>query len=1154
MQTNQERLSASLHAGFVDMTQPAYQPFLPNLIVNNQVEGKKVLTTILHELNDCEEFWISVAFVTTSGVAALMQTLIDLEFKGVHGKILVSQYLNFTHPEALKRLLQFKNIELKIAVEGDMHSKGYLFKKGDHYNLIIGSSNLTASALSTNVEWNLKVTATPQSHIIANSIQVFSAEFSKAKLVNDTYINSYKTIYEQQRIYANQIQEEIQHSKQQPIVPNAMQTEALRNLEALRAQGKKKALLISATGTGKTFLSAFDVKKFSPKRFLFLVHRRNIAETAMKAYQKIFGSEVSMGVYSGDRRELHADFIFSTVQTISKETHLQQFDPSHFDYIVIDESHRSGADSYQRIIQYFTPKFLLGMTATPERTDGADIFQLFDYNIAFEIRLHQALAEDILSPFHYYGIADITVDNQLLTEDAKFSDLTSDERIDRIFEKAHLYGTDNGNIKGLIFCSSVQESKTLSRGMNERGLKTVALSGDDSEAAREKAIRELEEDEIDYILTVDIFNEGIDIPRVNQIIMLRPTQSAIVFVQQLGRGLRKIQHKDYLTVIDFIGNYKNNFMVPIALYGDSSYNKDTLRKLMVSGSSFIPGTSTINFDLISKNKIFEAISSTNMQLSRDLRRDYDLLKYRLGRVPMMMDFQQQGSRDPQLYVKYAKSYYNYVSNLEDSFRSFLNEKEKKVLELFSCEINNSKRVEESLILHHLLISGKVSVSDLKKEINAVYGYELKTQTLLSAIDNLNFKFVTEKNKGKLLPVHDIYQLDLVDLINGVIEPMDLMNQYLKNDTFHQFLLDSTNHAIESYRKNYSLDKYHDGFMLYQKYSRKDVFRILNWKTNPNAIIVGGYIISPDKSNCAIFVNYDKEDHISESTKYEDGFLNHLQFEWMSKSKRTLKSPDVIAIQNYQTGLRLPLFIKKSNDEGDEFYYMGEMKPIDESFEETTIPNNRGGRDSIVKVLFNLTPSVEPSLYNYLTTQEDEPIIVKASEQHHSSIATKLAQNKSKPMFKVIDFEQVMPYVNAIPLVRAAAGSYIQFEDASELTWVEPPTPLNKSNRYFICEVIGESMNKVIPNGSFCLFKHYTGGSREGEIAFVESRQIQDQEFGSHYTIKEYHSKKTTVGELWQHESITLSPLSNDEQFKPIELSIDNGVSLKVIGIFQNIIQ
>jgi superfamily II DNA or RNA helicase len=1152
MQTNQERLSASLHAGFVDMTQPAYQPFLPNLIVNNQVEGKKVLTTILHELNDCEEFWISVAFVTTSGVAALMQTLIDLEVKGVHGKILVSQYLNFTHPEALKRLLQFKNIELKIAVEGDMHSKGYLFKKGDHYNLIIGSSNLTASALSTNVEWNLKVTATPQSHIIANSIDAFSSEFEKAILVDLNFIEEYKTIYEQQRVYSNNAREEVQHSKQRQIVPNAMQTEALRNLESLRAQGKKKALLISATGTGKTFLSAFDVKKFSPKRFLFLVHRRNIAETAMKAYQKIFGSEVSMGVYSGDRRELHADFIFSTVQTISKEKHLPQFDPSHFDYIVIDESHRSGAESYQRIIQYFKPKFLLGMTATPERTDGLDIFQLFDYNIAFEIRLHEALREDILSPFHYYGIADITVDSQLLTEDATFSDLTSNERIERILEKAHLYGTDNGNIKGLIFCSSVQESKTLSRGMNERRLKTVALSGDDPESTREKAIRALEEDEIDYILTVDIFNEGIDIPSVNQIIMLRPTQSAIVFVQQLGRGLRKIQHKDYLTVIDFIGNYKNNFMVPIALYGDSSYNKDTLRKLMVSGSSFIPGTSTINFDLISKNKIFEAISSTNMQLSRDLRRDYDLLKYRLGRVPMMMDFQQQGSRDPQLYVKYAKSYFNYVSKLEESFRSLLNEKEKKVLELFSCEINNSKRVEESLILFHLLLSGKISVSDFEKEIKKDYGYELSKQTLHSAIHNLNFKFITEKYEGKLLPVHEIYQLNFVELTNGFIEPTFLMKQYLKNATFHQFLLDSTNFAITAYQKHYSPEKYHDGFVLYQKYSRKDVFRILNWKTNPVGISVGGYMINPEKTNCAIFVNYHKEEDISNSTKYEDEFINHTQFEWMSKSKRSLNSPDVEAIRNYRTGLRLPLFIKKSNSEDDEFYYMGEIKPIEESFEQTTIPNNKGGSDSIVKVIFNLTPSVEPALYNYLTTLEDEPITVKASQEPQSSMP-KLAQNKSKPKFRIMDFEQVVPYVNAIPLVRAAAGSLIQFEDASEQTWVEPPIPLSKSNQYFICEVIGESMNKRIPNGAYCLFKHYTGGSREGEIVLVQSQLIQDQEFGGHYTIKEYHSKKAPVGELWQHESITLSPLSNDQQFKPIELSVDEIVLLTVIGIFQKVI-
>jgi HKD family nuclease len=404
MNLSYAQLEQSLKKGFIDHKLNSDNTYLPHLLVNDKKESKKVLTTILQSLNKCEEFWFSVAFVTTNGVATLIETLINLEQKGIKGKILVSQYLNFTQPEALKRLMQFKNIQLKIAIDNAFHSKGYLFKNNNIYDLIIGSSNLTATALCTNIEWNLKISATPESYIIQNAIKEFYSEFEKAVTVDKYFIENYEILYKKQVDYSNLVKKELVLSNQKDIVPNSMQVEALHNIEYLRSQEKNKALLISATGTGKTYLSAFDVKKFNPKKFLFVVHRLNIAKAAMKSYNSIFGDSVKMGIYSGSARDLEADFIFSTVQTISKEEHLKQFSETYFDYIVIDETHRAGAESYKKIIEYYKPKFLLGMTATPERTDGLDIFKLFDYNIAYEIRLHRALEEDILSPFHYYGV------------------------------------------------------------------------------------------------------------------------------------------------------------------------------------------------------------------------------------------------------------------------------------------------------------------------------------------------------------------------------------------------------------------------------------------------------------------------------------------------------------------------------------------------------------------------------------------------------------------------------------------------------------------------------------------------------------------------------------------------------------------------------
>ncbi len=967
-----QALSDSIQTGFVDQLIQSNKAYRPELLTNNPEQGKKVLSTIIRELEQCDEFWFSVAFVTTGGIAALMETLIALKKKKIKGKILASQYLNFTHPEALRRIMQFENIELKIATEGNFHSKGYLFRKGNVFDLIIGSSNLTQTALSTNKEWNLKISATDNSELIGVAVAEFRQEFEVAQKVEKKYLIEYDLLWRARTKFEREIKERRKSFEALKVTPNLMQKEALSNLEHLRSIGKKKALLISATGTGKTYLSAFDVQKVKPKKFLFIVHRLTIAEEAMKTFQNLLGSNIKMGIYSGNRKELDSDYLFSTIQTISKQEHLDKFDSHYFDYIVIDETHRAAADSYQRIMNHFSPKFLLGMTATPERTDGDDIFKMFDYNIAYEIRLHRALSEEMLSPFHYYGVTDLTINDQEVDELTDFNHLTAKERVDRIIETTQLYGCDDGNVRGLIFCSKNEISIQLSKEFNKRGFQTVALTGDSSEEERQRSIRLLESEnkseKLDYIFTVDIFNEGIDIPSVNQIIMLRPTQSAIIFVQQLGRGLRKIDAKDYLTVIDFIGNYNNNYLVPIALYGDTSYNKDALRKLISSGSSFIPGCSTINFDQISKEKIFESIDSANMQMKKDLSKDYYLIKQKMGRIPMMVDFINHGSRDPQLYVNYSKSYFNFVAGQEDDLKGLINNKQKKLLELFSNEINNAKRIEETIILKKLMQDESLEIKNFVAQIKDKYGYILSDKTLNSCLRNLNFEFVTESKDKKLKSAREIYSLNIVRKEGGkLIIEKDFLS-LLKQKDFKEFLLDNIDYAIKTYDFKYEESKFVDGFELYQKYTRKDVFRILNWDQNPLAQNVGGYMIASDKSNCPIFVNYKKNDNISSTTKYEDKFVSPSRFEWMSKNKRRLTSPDVLAIRNsISNNTRLPLFIKKSNDEGLEFYFMGDVTPIDESFKETMMQDDTGNNVSVVKLDFKMNTTVEDSLYDYLTS-------------------------------------------------------------------------------------------------------------------------------------------------------------------------------------------
>ena len=945
-------LTQSLQTGFVDYLIQSKKEFVPQFLVNDKKGEKKILTTIDQELSRCDEFWISVAFVTTSGVATLLSKLIELESRGIKGKILVSQYLNFTQPEALRKLLRLKNIELKISVEGNFHAKGYLFKNGQVYDLIVGSSNLTAGALCTNKEWNLKISASLNSDIIFNALREFNSEFDSASAVDVDFIDNYEAVYINQFRTNKMLASQFSAAAQTEVVPNKMQEEALENLAKLRFEGKNKALLISATGTGKTYLSAFDVKKVDPKRFLFVVHRANIAQAAMKTFRSVFGDAKSMGMYSGAEREVEADYIFSTIQTISRVEHLAKFSAEHFDYIVIDETHRAGADSYQKIFDHFKPKFMLGMTATPERTDGFDIFTLFDHTIAYEIRLHQALEANMLSPFHYYGVTDITVDGELLSENADFSLLSSDERIDRVIEKTKLYGCDNGEVRGLVFCSSVEECRSLSLGFNLRGFNTIALTGDDSEALRAESILRLESDsssdKLDYIFTRDIFNEGVDIPRVNQVVMLRPTQSAIVFVQQLGRGLRKNDEKEFLTIIDFIGNYSNCYLVPIALYGDTSYNKDTLRKLMSSGSVLLPGTSTVNFDQISKERIFASIDNSNLQFKRDLIKDYLLLKYRLGRIPMMVDFLENGFRDPYQYVECSLSYYQFVKAQEAVLCASIGEDHRLLLAMFSSEIANAKRIHEVFVMTELLKYGEVSYERIRSVIKRRYGIDVSDETIKSCIANINFDFVRKSKQ-------------IVEVREGNICFAPYFIDLLKDMTFKEYLKDVFACAESVFDSKYNETRYVNGFLLWEKYSRKDVCRILNWEFNEESTVFG-YKVKND--TCPIFVNYHKEEHIADTTKFDDKFVSNREFQWFSKPRRNLLSPEIVKIRNHKNTLRLPLFVKKNNDEGKDFYYLGDVYPVDESFEETNMNDEK--RASVVKMRLSMEHPINDNLYSYLT--------------------------------------------------------------------------------------------------------------------------------------------------------------------------------------------
>lgn len=693
------QLKQGLSTAFIDQNISSNLAYQSQFVSNNYKEGRKVISSIEDELLSCEEFAISVAFITMGGITPLLQTLRELEQRGIPGKILTTDYLTFSDPKALRILASFKNIELKMYVtenakEG-FHTKGYIFKKEELYRIIVGSSNMTLSALTTNREWNTKIVSTEQGEYTQNVVAEFEQLWNAQKsLLFEQFIEAYTNIYMKNKIIRKQKeiakQAEVLSLEVYRLQPNSMQVGFINNLRKIYEAGEDKALLISATGTGKTYASAFAARELEFKKVLFLVHRNQIAKQALKSYRKVFDGRVSMGMVIGKYQDYDADFVFATVQTLSKEDSLSRYEKEHWDLIVVDEAHHSSADSYRKIMDYFTPKLWLGMTATPDKRDdnleGRNIYEIFNHQIAYEIRLQNAMEEDLLCPFHYFGITDLEViaDAGKSSEEKveNFIYLTSDERVLNVMKQAEFFGYSGDRVKGLIFCSRIDEAKELSAKFNEKGWRTLVLSGSDSESVRADAIERLAgneaEDALDYIISVDIFSEGVDVPEINQVIMLRPTESPIIFIQQLGRGLRKAEDKEYVVVIDFIGNYRNNFMIPIALSGDRSYNKDNIRRYVTEGGRVIPGASTIHFDEISRKRIFQAIDNANFSDIKLIRENYTNLKNKLGHIPALADFDKYGEMDVlrifdnnslgsyyKFLVKYEKEYTIRLSKDED---------------------------------------------------------------------------------------------------------------------------------------------------------------------------------------------------------------------------------------------------------------------------------------------------------------------------------------------------------------------------------------------------------------------------------------------------------------------------------------------------------
>ena len=608
---------------------------------------------LIQSIKKADSVDIIVSFLMESGVKMLLEELDNALKRGAKIRILTGNYLGITQPSALyllkKKLGSRVDMRFYNEKERSFHPKSYIFHYERYSDIYIGSSNISRSALTSGIEWNYRFSSVSDPKNYEKFYQVFEDLFEHHSIIIDNEeLKRYSQNWHRPAVakdleryeYSHQNEEnESEDTKVRLLYePRGAQIEALCALEDTRAEGAKRALVQAATGVGKTYLAAFDSKSY--ERVLFVAHREEILKQAAVSFRNVRNSE-DFGFFTGEEKSTDKSVIFASVATLGRSEYLSEkyFAPDYFQYLVIDEFHHAVNEQYQRIVEYFKPQFLLGLTATPERMDGRNIYELCDYNVPYEISLKDAINKGMLVPFHYYGIYDDTDYSGLHLIRGRYDEKELNEtyignvhRHDLIYKYYCKYGSK----KALGFCCSRAHAEEMAKEFCERGIPSVAVysnaNGTYSEE-RGKAIEKLKSGEIRVIFSVDMFNEGVDITSVDMVMFLRPTESPIVFLQQLGRGLRRSKGKEYLNVLDFIGNYEKAGRVRFLLTGRTLGKNEYYNP---ADRSEFPDDCLIDFDM-KLIDLFSEMDKKHLKVRDQIRNEYYRVKELLGRIPSRMD-------------------------------------------------------------------------------------------------------------------------------------------------------------------------------------------------------------------------------------------------------------------------------------------------------------------------------------------------------------------------------------------------------------------------------------------------------------------------------------------------------------------------------------
>jgi superfamily II DNA or RNA helicase/HKD family nuclease/SOS-response transcriptional repressor LexA len=657
------------------------QDWISAIVVRSLIKRDRLVTGgsdhflphLSRAMSEATDISIAVSFVKASGLRLLLPDFaaaLRPERGGVRlparVRVLASDYLGITDPEALRMLglLQQEGADVRVyETDSDsFHLKAYIFAqrapdasiKGTAF---IGSSNISSHALQDALEWNYRVVY-PGDDGFLEARQRFEELFGNSRCVQltDTWIEAYEKRRRPPLIAIAPGSNE----QEPPPQPTVIQEGALEALAATREEGFRRGLVVLATGLGKTWLAAFDAEQIGARRVLFVAHREEILGQAAETFMRI-RKGARVGLYTGKSRDADVDVLCASVQTLSRASHLENFSPQHFDYVVVDEFHHASAATYRKLLAHFAPSFLLGLTATPDRTDQSDILSFCDDNLVFSCGLFEGIAQNLLAPFRYFGIFDEHVDySEIPWRNGKFDPEELSNKLATLARARHALKEWRSKCqrRTIAFCVSIRHAEFMTGEFRRGGVEAAAVySG--SELGRAQALAKLREGQLQILFSVDLFNEGVDIPNIDTVMMLRPTESKILFLQQLGRGLRRSEGKTHLVVLDFIGNHKSFLQKPPALFGIGTTYRDLAKFARDAENDRLelPDGCFVNYDL----RIIELLKSLDREGTAS---EYEALRDTLGRRPNLSEFYRSGASIPAMRQQYG-SWFDLVNDQGD---------------------------------------------------------------------------------------------------------------------------------------------------------------------------------------------------------------------------------------------------------------------------------------------------------------------------------------------------------------------------------------------------------------------------------------------------------------------------------------------------------